>query len=222
MPSLAGRLTVGAPVLFGRRHVLPILTGYLREFPVMQVQLLLLDRVISLIDEGVDVSLRIGELADSSLRAIRVGAVARAVYASPAYLAAHGTPGTPQELATHACIAFGVTPAAQDVWEFSGAASGRRVAVRAGLLVNTAEAAIGAVEAGLGLTRLLSYQPAPEVAAGKLVRVLTEAEPPLVPVHLVHPAGRHPPLKVRLFLDRAVPALRAQLSAIAQGDHRAK
>jgi DNA-binding transcriptional LysR family regulator len=199
-----GTLAVTAPIVFGRLHVLPVALGFLRDFPAASLRLLLVDRTVSLVEEGIDVGVRIGELPDSSLRAIRAGALARSVYASPDHLREFGTPETPAELTGRPCIAFTSSPA-PDRWVFRDR---RAVAIAPRLVVNTAEAAIDAAEAGLGLTRLLSYQAAAPVRQGRLVRVLEEYEPPLLPIHVVHPAGRHLPAKVRLFVDRAVAALR--------------
>jgi DNA-binding transcriptional LysR family regulator len=205
----SGLLTVSAPVVFGRLHVLPVALTFLRDFPSITLRLLLLDRIVSLVDEGVDLGIRLAPLPDSSLRAVSAGAVRRAVYASPDYLARHGVPTMPEQLAGHACIAFGSMGATADRWSFGPDQSGPVVTVRPRLVVNTAEAAIDAATAGLGVTRVLSYQADPWVAAGSLQAVLQDHETS-VPIHLVHPAGRHLPAKVRLFIDRAVASLRAR------------
>jgi DNA-binding transcriptional LysR family regulator len=205
----SGLLTVSAPVVFGRLHVQPVALTFLRDFPSITLRLLLLDRIVSLVDEGVDLSIRLAQLPDSSLRAVSAGAVRRAVYASPDYLARHGMPTRPEELADHACIAFGSLSTTVDRWPFGPDESGPVVAVRPRLVVNTAEAAIDAAIAGLGVTRVLSYQADPWVAAGRLQAVLQGHET-TVPIQLVHPAGRHLPAKVRVFIDRAVASLRAR------------
>jgi DNA-binding transcriptional LysR family regulator len=205
----SGLLTVSAPVVFGRLHVLPVALTFLRDFPSVTLRLLLLDRIVSLVDEGVDLGIRLAPLPDSSLRAVSAGAVRRAVYASPDYLVRHGVPTRPEQLAGHACIAFGSMGATADRWSFGPDQSGPVVAVRPRLVVTTAEAAIDAATAGLGLTRVLSYQADPWVAGGRLQAVLQDHET-VVPIHLVHPAGRHLPAKVRLFIDRAVASLRAR------------
>jgi DNA-binding transcriptional LysR family regulator len=205
-----GLLSVTASVVFGRQHVLPIVAAFQREHRAVEVRLLLLDRVVSLVDEGVDVGFRIARLADSSLRAIRAGSTRRAVYASPSYLAAHGVPRSPAELARHACIAFtGITPIPER-WSFGAENAGITVALRPKLIVNTMESALDAAIAGLGLTCVLSYPAEPLVAAGLLQPVLQDYEPPPLPIHVVHPAGRHVSPTVRLFVDRAVAALRAK------------
>jgi DNA-binding transcriptional LysR family regulator len=203
-----GMLAVTAPSEFGRLHVLPIVEEFLRAHPRVDVRLLLLDRVVSLVEEGLDAGIRIGELPDSSLRAIRAGALARAVYASPAYLESFGVPEVPGELAERSCVAFAAATGAAERWVFLGGKRPMAVAIKPRLVVNRAEAAVDMAVAGLGLTRLLSYQAAEAVAAGRLVRVLAEYEPPPVPIHVVHPAGRHLPARVRLFVDGAVTALR--------------
>ena len=151
-----GELAVTAPVVFGRLHLLPVVADFLRSFPQVDLRLLLLDRTVDLIEEGQDVAVRIGDLPDSSLIATRVGAIRRIVCASPAYLAARGVPGTPEELAQHDCITF--TEVAQaGRWAFPGERGGHRVAIRSRLVVNGAEAAVDAAVAGLGITRVLSY-----------------------------------------------------------------
>ena len=207
-----GSLTITAPVIFGRLHVLPIIDKFLTDHPAVNAKLLLVDRRVSLIEEGIDVGLRIGQLADSSLRAIRAGEVRRGVYASPVYLRRHGTPKEPHQLAAHACISFtAITPLA-DRWSFHRESGNFAVTVKPRLIVNTGEAAIDAAVSGIGLTCALSYQVTQHIAAGTLRRVLAEYEPPPLPIHVMHPAGRHLPAKVRLFIDDAVKALRAKFA----------
>ena len=205
-----GTLAVTAPVLFGRLHVLPVALDFLTENPAVDLRLLLLDRIVSLVDEGLDVGVRLGRLPDSSLRAIAAGSIGRAVYASPDYLARHGAPAAPQDLAGHACIAFADGATGLQRWSFGRDDAALTVGVRPRLAVNTAEAAVDAAVAGLGVTRVMTYQAAAMEQAGRLVRILRGHEPPSVPIQLVHPAGRHLPAKVRLFVDRAVAALRAR------------
>lgn len=206
-----GRLGVTAPVVFGRLHVLPVVEAFLRHHPAATVQLVLLDRVVSLVDEGLDVAVRLGQLPDSSLRATRVGEVRRAVYASPRYLRANGTPRTPQGLARHTCVACVAVTPVPDRWTFER--DGRRVVVpvSARLVVNTAEAAIDAALAGLGPTCVLSYQVSALVRSGRLERILGAFEPPAVPVQVVIPAGRFVTPIVRAFVERSVEALRSAL-----------
>jgi len=159
------------------------------------------------------VAVRIGELPDSSLVATRIGAIRRVVCASPDYFAAHGMPQAPADLAAHDCVAFeGVSGT---VWRFAQGKAETAVTVRARLVVNTAEAAIDAAVAGLGITRVLSYQAAQAVRTGALALALADVEPAPSPVHLVHAGGRLLPLKLRAFLDFAAPRLKARLAEVA-------
>ena len=207
-----GSMALTAPVIFGSLHVLPILERFLADHPAVDARLLLLDRTVSLVEEGLDLGIRIGRLPDSSLRAIRAGAVTRGVYASPAYLRRRGVPKEPGDLREHDCIAFSAATPAADRWSFRGARGSVAVAIRPRLVVNSGEAAIDAAVGGLGLTCVLSYQVTEALAAGTLRRVLTAFEPPAMPIHVVHPAGRHLPAKVRLFIDRAVEELRGKFT----------
>jgi len=209
-----GTLAVTAPVLFGRLHVLPVALAFLKDHPVVDLRLLLVDRVVSLVDEGLDVGVRLGQLPDSSLRAIAAGSIGRAVYASPDYLARQGAPAAPQDLGGHACIGFADGATSLQRWSFGRDDAAHTVGVRPRLAVNTAEAAVDAAVAGLGVARVMTYQAAAMEEAGQLVRILREHEPPSVPIQLVHPAGRHLPAKVRLFVDRAVAALRARFKDV--------
>lgn len=205
-----GPLSVTAPVVFGRLHVLPIVIEFLRAHPGVDIRFVLADRTLEMIDEGVDVAIRIGALPDSSLIATRVGAIRRITCASPAYLRAHGTPARPEDLSTHACISF-VGIAAPDRWPYPSPRGVRSVEVHSRLSVTTAEAAIDAAEAGLGITRVLRYQAEASLAAGRLVRVLEKFEPPAAPVHVVHGEGHAPRAKVRAFAALAATRLRAAL-----------
>jgi DNA-binding transcriptional LysR family regulator len=206
----SGPLTVTAPEMFGRMHVLPIVLDFMRDYPQVDVSLLLLNRVVSFVDEGVDLGIRIAQLADSSLRAIRIGSVRSVLCASPAYLAAAGTPAGPGDLLGHSTIAVTGSRPMPDRWSFGDGASEFTVQVRPRLAVSTVQAALDAAVAGGGIARVVSYQSAPLEAAGTLRRILTDYEPPPIPIQLVHPAGRHLPLKTRLFLDRAAAALRGR------------
>lgn len=204
-----GTLSVTAPAMFGRLHVTPLVGAFVGRYPQVDARLLLLDRVVSLIDEGMDVGVRLGTLPDSSLRAIRVGEVRMGIYGSPDYLARRGEPSDVRELTEHdtiSCLPLTPTP---DRWTFD---SGERVAVRPRLTVNTADAAAELAAAGLGLAMLVSYQADAYVQAGRLRQVLTTASYGAVPIHLVHPSGRYVPLKVRLFLDHAAEGLRRRFS----------
>ena len=213
-----GLLTVTASVVFGRRHVRPALDDFLGRHPAVQARLLLLDRVVSLIDEGIDVGVRIGPLPDSSLVAVKVGAVRRVLCASPGYLAAHPPPATPADLKRHACIAFADGPGAP--WTF--AVSGRPVHLdpTPRLTVNSAEAAIASAGEGRGITRVLSYQVQDEVAAGELQLVLEAFEPEPLPVRIVQPGGRLLPARTRAFVDHLAPRLREVLKATLTSPRR--
>ena len=208
-----GELRVTAPILFGRLHVLPIMTEFLARFPAVSVALTLLDRTVELVDEGLDVALRIGSLAESSAVASRVGVLRRVVVASPDYLARHGTPRTPADLAAHAIVAFSGIFGIER-WLFRGDAGETGVVIKPRLVVTTAEAALDTARAGFGITRVLSYQAAEDISRGSLLRVLQAHEGDELPVHLLHPGGRHPPPKLRAFLDFAVPRLRKRCEAV--------
>lgn len=205
-----GRLSITAPVVFGRLHVLPLVGDFLRAHAAVDVRLVLFDRVVDLVEEGLDLALRIGSLPDTGMIATRVGAVRRVTVASPAYLRRHGTPETPADLEAHAIVVGAAAPMIQR-WQF--AVGGRTVvpAIRPRLIVSTAEAAIDAAIAGVGITRVLSYQIVAAVAARRLVRILRDFEAAPVPVSLVYQDGRLLPVTVRAFLDFAVPRLRARL-----------
>lgn len=207
-----GQLAITAPVVFGRLHVLPVLTEFLDAYPQVEARLMLLDRVIDLVEEGIDAAVRIGPLPDSSLIATRLGGLRRVVCASPAYLKRHGTPETLADLARHDCITFaGISSPVN--WKFDGIGT---ASIRSRLVVTTAEAAVDAAIAGIGVTRLLTYQVAEALDAGKLRLILTGFETPAVPVNLVSVEGRQAPARVRAFLDFAVPRLRARLTALGE------
>lgn len=210
--ALRGELALTAPVVFGRLHVLPVVIAFMRAFPEVDVRLLLLDRNVDLIEEGQDVAVRIGELSDSSLIATRVGTVRQIVCASPAYLEARGVPQAPKDLAQHDCISFTVL-GQPDRWSFAGGRRERRVRVRSRLVVNTAEAAVDAAVAGLGITRVVSYQAARPLAEGALRLLLEDFAPPAVPVSLLHREARLPPARVRRFVTFTASRLREALGA---------
>ena len=206
-----GELVVAAPVVFGRLHVLPVVVEFLQAYPEIDIRLSLADGVVDLVGDQVDLAVRIAALPDSSLVATKVGALRRVVCGSPSYLASRGVPDRPQDLSAHDCVTFaGIS--APGIWSFPSGQMDEAVAVHSRLVVNTAEAAIDAATAGIGLTRLLSYQAQQAVDAGTLVIVLQEFEPAPVPVHLVHRGGRLLPLKLRAFIDFAAPRLRAGMA----------
>jgi DNA-binding transcriptional LysR family regulator len=206
--TLRGQLGVTASTMFGRLFVAPVVFEFLALHAQVSVRTLFVDRIVDLVDEGLDVAVRIADLPDSSLSATRVGSVRRVLCASPAYLAGHGVPGKPSELAEHDAITFS-TGGAEPEWRFER--KGRRLSVqpRARLLVNTVEVALSAAVLGRGITRLLSYQVDAEVRAGRLRIVLPEYEPAPLPVHVVHAGGKRASAKVRSFVDLAVTRLRA-------------
>ena len=204
-----GELAVTAPVVFGRLHVQPVVVEFLRMFPRVTARLLLVDRTVDLIEEGLDVSVRIGALPNSSLIAARVGSIRHITCASPAYLASRGRPSSPQELRNHDCISFtALSPVER--WSFAGPKP-QRVNLHPRLTVNTAEAAIDAAVAGLGITRVLSYQAARPVADGSLRLILENFEPEEMPVNILHREDRLPQAKVESFIAFAVPRLRKAL-----------
>ena len=208
-----GEIVVTAPIVFGRLHMLPVVVEFLKRYPDIEVRLMLSDRVTNFNEDRVDVALRIGNLPDSSLIATRLGRVRRITCASPDYLETHApAPLRPEDLGSHACINFeGLT--SPQVWKFGAGKSETAVAVRSRLVVNTAEAAIDAAVAGLGITRVLSYQVSKDVLAGKLDIILDAFEPEPWPVNLVYPARGLLPLKTRAFLDFATTQLRNALNA---------
>lgn len=202
-----GMLTVTSSMLFGQLYIMPIMTEFLDAYPQVTGRMMFLDRVVSLVDEGVDVAIRIGHLPDSSYSAVRVGAVRRVICGSPEYLETHGVPRHPSELAQHRIIA--ATSAWTSLeWRF-GESGEVAVNVKPALFSNSNEAAIGAARSGWGLTRALSYQVGPDLLAGRLQIVLEDFEQPPLPVHIVHPEGRNASAKVRAFIDFARERLRA-------------
>ena len=206
--SPQGQLAVTAPVLFGKLYVVPSIVNFLARHPAVQVSAFFLDRNVNVVEEGMDVAVRIGELPDSSLKALRVGTVRRVVCASPTYLARNGVPQQPRDLNEHATIqANGVTPRTE--WKFGKGASTELVRVLPRMTVTSNDSAIEAAKAGLGLTRVMSYQIAPELAEGKLKLVLENFQEADVPVHLLHRESKYGSSKVRGFIDMLADTLRA-------------
>ncbi|MFC3181531.1 LysR substrate-binding domain-containing protein [Cypionkella sinensis] len=208
--SARGELTLTAPVVFGRLHVLPVVTAFLQTYPEIDIKLTLADRLLHLQDDHVDVAIRIGTLPDSRLRAIRLGEVQRLVCASPAYLATNAALVAPDDLSQHRCISFSGL-GQPDRWAFQIHGIEKSVQVQSRLSVNTAEAAIDAAVAGLGLTQVLSYQIAAPRNAGQLHTVLDTHAPPAIPVSMVYDAQGALPLKLRAFLDFGAPRIRESL-----------
>lgn len=209
-----GELTVAAPMVFGRLHALPIVTEFLRAYPDIDIRLQLSDRVANLADDHIDAALRIGELPDSSLVAARIGAIRRVVCASPAYFSARGRPLRPGDLNAYDCVTFeALTQAAS--WTFTVGKSTLAVAVHSRLAVTTAEAAVDAAVASLGITRVLCYQAASALRAGALSLALEDFEPPPSPVSIVYAAQPRMPVKLRAFLDFTVPRLKERVALAA-------
>jgi DNA-binding transcriptional LysR family regulator len=208
-----GDLSIAAPIVFGRLHVLPIVNAFLAVYPDINVQLALSDRNADLVGDQLDLAVRIGSLDDSTMIASRAGVVRRVVCASPDFLKQHGAPTSPADLAALPCITFGSHAATS--WPFAGKRRAETsIPIRARLAVNTAEAALDAALAGVGLTQVLSYQAANAVKDGRLKIVLKPFELEPLPVHLVHPAQALPPLKLRRFLEFALPRLKQALAEI--------
>ena len=196
----SGRLVVSAPVGFGRLHVSPVMTAYLKHYAEVAGELRLEDRIVSLVEDGVDLAVRIGELADSSLVARQVGAMRRIVVASPAYLKARGEPKRPDALASHDTIQFGSTTGLAD-WRFVDGKDDVRIDISPRFSTNSSDAAIQYAEAGGGLTRVMAYQAATSLKMGRLKIVLEKFELRPLPIHIVYPTSRLLSAKVRSFID---------------------
>jgi DNA-binding transcriptional LysR family regulator len=206
-----GALHITAPVLFGRLFVTPILADFLDRYPMVEAETLFLDRIVSLMDEGLDVAIRIGHLPDSSLTAVRVGSVRLVTFSTPEYLRTHGTPNRPEDLAAHRLVQSHALGGGAE-WRFRDGGRDIAIPVPPRLRINTNDAVIEAVLRGWGLSRLLSYQVARHVRAGRLQTVLTNFEPPPLPIHIVHQEGRLVSAKLRAFVDFMAARLRADTS----------
>jgi len=193
-----GQLYLTAPVAFGRLHVLPVVTELLDRNPALNIRMMLIDRNVRIIEEGIDVAVRIGPLADSALKAIRIGAVRQVLVASPAYLARNGVPQAIEDLARHQLVAT-TGPRAATEWRFGT----RRdpITVRPRLFVNTVDAGVAAAEAGAGIANLLSYQVDDGLRAGRLIEVLRPDSPDALPIHLLFEASRSAAASTRAFID---------------------
>jgi len=213
-----GILTISAPPVSGEDILRPIIDEFLDLYPLVSIRLLLLDRQVNLVDEGIDIALRVAQLPDSSLIATRVGGdIRRVVVASPGYLANHPLITEPADLEGHEIIAF--TNLGLNSWAFAPAKGGsvpRTVQFVPRLTVNTVRAALASAVRGRGITRLYSYHVAAAVAVGKLQVILADAEYPPVPAHLLTPSGRVSVPKVRAFIDFAGPRLRSEFSRLAE------
>ncbi|RKP51951.1 LysR family transcriptional regulator [Pararobbsia silviterrae] len=206
--SPRGQLVITAPTLFGRMHVMPVVTAYLSRYPDVDAHCWFVDRVVNMVEEGIDVAIRIGPLANSTLQAVRVGEVRRLLVASPEYLARMGVPTRPEDLHAHQAILTSGSSAPSE-WRFGGDAHFMTTPIRARLTATTNDATIAAAESGFGIARALSYQVVDAIRAGRLRIVLAEFAEPAVPIHVVHREGRHAARKVRAFLDMAIDALRS-------------
>jgi DNA-binding transcriptional LysR family regulator len=211
-----GELVLTAPMLFGRLHLLPIVTEFLDTFPEIDVRLVLSDRNLHLTDDHVDMAVRIGSLPDSSMIATRVGSMRTVVCASPRLLGIHGYPKAPDGLASMPCVGFDML-ATQSAWVFQGTGTRAitQVAVRPRLITSTAEAAVWAAVQGVGVTQVLHYQCAQAVLDGMLEIILPAYEPAPLPIHLLHAGRGALPLKMRAFLDFAAPRLRERLGHLS-------
>lgn len=209
-----GHLTITASVTFGRSALSPVVCDFLDHYPRVTASVVLADRVVNLVEEGIDVAVRIGHLPDSSLVAKRIGSVRRVLVASPGYLARRGTPALPGDLKLHSVIAFtGLMPSRE--WRFKGGQGQSSVALRPTFEINDAVAAIRAAEEGHGITIGLSYMVSDKIRDGKLVPVLDDVTLPPQPVHLVYAQSRLVAPKIRAFVDFAAPRLKSALDQLA-------
>src|SRR5262249_23669234 len=202
----AGRLTVTASALFGRRHVAPVVSEFVRRYPKVNAELLFVDRVVNLIEEGVDVGVRIAQLEDSSMVAIPIGRTRRVVCASETYLRRHGTPQTPNDVRKHVCIRpVGLSP--RNEWRFR-VRTRVVVPISSAITCNDIDSAINACIDGLGLGMFLSYMAAGAGSRGGLTYVLEEFEPEPTPIQVVYPQAKLLSNKLRMFIDECVAKLR--------------
>lgn len=209
-----GDMVVTAPIVFGRLHLLPVINDFLAAFPEIHIKLILSDLNLHLIDNRIDIALRIGHLPDSSLVATPIGTTCRVYCGSPAYFAGAGKPRKPEDLADHACVSFEAL-ASRATWTFAshrGQRPDRHIDIRPRLSVNTAEAAIDAAIAGVGVTHVLCYQVARAVELGSLTLVLRDFEPEPMPVSVVHAGQKMQPIKILRFIEFCVPRLRGALT----------
>lgn len=210
-----GELAVTAPIMFGKLHIAPIVHEFLAAYPDVSVRLILLDGVIDLVEAHVDVALRIGHLPDSALVARRLGDVRWLFCASPEYLDRRGKPDHPLAIAGHDCIAFEGLQRLRD-WPFVEDGKARSIALQPRFSVNTADAVIDATSAGLGISRVMSYQAADVINRGRVSPILAPFWTPPIPVHLVYGQRQQQPLKLRAFLDFVTPRLQRCLADISK------
>jgi DNA-binding transcriptional LysR family regulator len=205
-----GELVVTAPVVFGRLHVLPVVVEFLRNYPEVNLRLELGDRVINILDDHIDLALRIGALPDSNTITTGLGNIRRVVCASPGYLIEHGKPRAPRDLVAHQCISFEFSTVV-NTWQFKSDQTDLVVPVHPRLVVSTAEAAIDAAISGFGVTRVFSYQAEAALRARQLEILLQPFEPAPIPVSFLYSSQGRMPLKLRALLDFAAPRLRSRL-----------
>jgi DNA-binding transcriptional LysR family regulator len=216
-----GELLVTAPILFGKLYVAPVVHDFLAAYPDVTVRLVLADIVVGLVENHIDIAVRIGQLPDSGLVAQRVGALRWVVCASPDYLARRGTPEEPHELTGHECVALEGLQQYR-TWLFGSEPRAQSIEIRPRFSVNTADAVIEGAVAGLGVARVMSYQAANAVGAGRLVPILEGSAPAPIPVHLVHARQEFQPLKQRAFIDFVAPRLKLALEGIEKSLNRSE
>jgi len=211
-----GDLSISAPTFLGRYYLQPIVTEFLTAFPHVDIRLDLQDRAVNLLEEPIDVALRLGNLADSSLIATRIGEVIAVIFASRAYLKSRGTPKSPDDLSEHDVISYAPLQS-PTLWRFKQEQTDYAVPVRSRLVVTNIESACDAARAGLGITEAFSYHIAESIKSGELVAVLQDFQPPPLAVSFVYSPHRFMPVKLRVFLDFAIPRLKARLADLPQG-----
>ena len=206
-----GELVISAPTVMGRTHVVPVVVDFLSAYPGIGMRVLFTDRKVNLLEEHVDLALRVGPLPDSSMVATRIGLIGEVVCASPAYLKRRGTPKKPADLADHDCVTYEGVYLTTNKWEFVAKGETLTIQVPSRLVVNSADAALGAAIGGAGIARVLSYQLDDLVSSRKLVKLLEEFERAPLPANLIYPSQRLVPQKLRAFLDFSIPRLRERL-----------
>ncbi|RAS35572.1 LysR family transcriptional regulator [Paraburkholderia bryophila] len=214
-----GELVISVPPMMGRIHVMPVIVEFLAAFPQIRMRVQLTDRLVNLLDERVDLVLRLGEQPSSSLISTRAGLHRQVLCASPAYLKKHGTPRKPEDLLSHDCVSY-EGYAVGSKWEFRSRGRTLMIEVPSRLVVSSVEAAVVAAAEGAGIARVVSYQIEEQLKSGSLVSLLEAFEPPPSPVNLMYAAQRQMPLKLRAFIDFAVPRLRERLGLTDAADPR--
>lgn len=220
-----GTISITAPSLFGQLYGAPMVFEYLKEYPQVCARMVFVDRIVNLVTEGIDVGIRIADLADSTLTAVRVGSVRSVICASPEYLERRGVPRCPSDLKDHDAIGFSPTRRPGAPWGFShGCGDGKSefelATPRTRLTMNSVDIAIAAAVRGLGITRVLSYQVAREIEDGRLVGLMEDYDATPIPIHIVYPAGRRASMKVRKFVRHATTWLRNKSFSSIDARHR--